>query len=85
LLKNAHLRRWAPTTTLRRTGLYDSLLGISGALYLSVFEQPASRTFSESCYFFILRNASMKGSNPPSITLSRLPTSTLVRWSLTSL
>jgi hypothetical protein len=29
---------------LRRTGMYVSLLGISGALYLSVFEQPESRT-----------------------------------------
>jgi hypothetical protein len=28
---------------LRRTGLYASLLGISGALYLNVFEQPVSR------------------------------------------
>ena len=31
--------------SLRRTGLYDSLLGISGALYLDVFELPASRVF----------------------------------------
>jgi hypothetical protein len=30
---------------LRRTGLYVSLLGISVALYLSVFEQPANRVF----------------------------------------
>jgi len=28
--------------------MYVSLLGISGVLYLSVFEQPASRAFSES-------------------------------------
>ena len=33
-------RRCVPQQTLR-----DSLLGISGALYLSVFEQPASRVF----------------------------------------
>jgi hypothetical protein len=30
---------------LRRTFLYVSLLGISGALYLSIFQQPASRVF----------------------------------------
>jgi hypothetical protein len=30
---------------LRRTSMYASLLGISGALYLSVFEQPAIRVF----------------------------------------
>jgi hypothetical protein len=43
LLKNAHLLRCLHPSSLRRTGLYDSLLGISGALYLSVFEQPASK------------------------------------------
>jgi len=32
LLKNAHLRR---------TSMYASLFGISGALHLSIFEQPA--------------------------------------------
>ena len=42
-LKNAHLRRCPHPSSLRRTGLYDSLLGISGALYLRVFEQPARR------------------------------------------
>jgi hypothetical protein len=36
---------------LRRTGLYDSLLGISGALYPSVFEQPASRVFFNGSVF----------------------------------
>ena len=40
LLKNAHLRRCPRPSSLRRTGMYDSLLGVSGALYLSVFEQP---------------------------------------------
>ena len=43
LLKNAHLWRCPHPSSLRRTGLYVSLLGISGALYLSVFEQPANR------------------------------------------
>jgi hypothetical protein len=32
-------------SSLRRTGLYVSLLGISVALYLSVFEQPARVKF----------------------------------------
>jgi hypothetical protein len=32
-------------SSLRRTGLYVSLLRISGGLYLSVFEQPVSRVF----------------------------------------
>jgi hypothetical protein len=46
LLKNAHLRRCPYPSSLRRTGLYDSVLGVSGALYLHVFEQTASRAFS---------------------------------------
>jgi hypothetical protein len=45
LLKNAHLRRCPHPSLLRRTGLYDSLLGISGALYLDVFEPPVRRVF----------------------------------------
>ena len=35
---------------MRRTGLYVSLLGISGALYLSVFEQPEGMTFFDILY-----------------------------------
>jgi hypothetical protein len=45
LLKNAHLLRCPHPSSLRRTGLYVSLLGISDALYLSVFEQPVSMEF----------------------------------------
>ena len=48
LLKNAHLLRCPHPSSLRRTGLYVSLLGISCALYLIVFEQPASMVFLES-------------------------------------
>jgi len=58
LLKNAHLpfdrlmalsnvegQRCPHPSSLQRTGLYVSFLGISGALYLTVFEQPASKVF----------------------------------------
>jgi hypothetical protein len=45
LLKNAHLLRCPYPSLLRRTSMYVSLLAISGALYLSVFEQPANRVF----------------------------------------
>src|SRR3989304_239033 len=41
LLKNAHLRRCPRPSSLRRTELYASLLGISGALHLGIFQQPA--------------------------------------------
>src|SRR4030042_461108 len=40
-MKNANLRRYPRSSSLRRTGLYVSLLGISGALHLDVFDQPA--------------------------------------------
>jgi hypothetical protein len=40
LLKNAHLRRCPCLSSLRCTGMYDSLLGTSGALHLDIFEQP---------------------------------------------
>jgi hypothetical protein len=58
LLKNAHLpsdrlmalsnvegRRCPHPSSPRGTGLYVSLLGISGAFYPGVFEQPAIRAF----------------------------------------
>jgi len=41
LLKNAHLRRYPHSSSLRRTLMYASLFGISGALHLDVFDQPA--------------------------------------------
>jgi hypothetical protein len=40
LLKNAHLRRSPHLSSLRRTSKYASLLRISGALHLGIFEQP---------------------------------------------
>jgi len=45
LLKNAHLRRYPHSSSLRRTSMYASLLGISDALPLSVFDQPAKQVF----------------------------------------
>jgi hypothetical protein len=39
-LKNAHLRRCPHPSSLRRTVKYASLLRISGASHLSIFEQP---------------------------------------------
>jgi hypothetical protein len=44
-LKNAHLRRSAHSSSLRRTAMYASFLGISEALDLDVFEQPVSSDF----------------------------------------
>src|SRR5512146_2139923 len=46
LLKNARLRRFPHPSSLRRTSKYASLLRISGALQLGIFEQPAKNDFS---------------------------------------
>jgi hypothetical protein len=40
LLKNAHLRRSPRPSSLQRTSEYASLLRISGALHLDIFDQP---------------------------------------------
>ena len=40
LLKNAHLRRFPHPSSLQRTSQYASLLRVSGALHLDIFEQP---------------------------------------------
>jgi hypothetical protein len=52
LLKNDHLRRFpclrAGPLSLRRTAKYASLLRISGALHLVLFEQPAKNDFPSS-------------------------------------
>ena len=45
LLKNAHLLRYPHSSSLRRTSVYGSLFGISGALHLHVFEQPEEHVF----------------------------------------
>jgi hypothetical protein len=45
LLKNTHLRRCLHPSSLRRTSKYASLLRISGALHLGIFEQPVENDF----------------------------------------
>jgi hypothetical protein len=45
LLKKAHLLRCPHSSSLRRTSKYASLLSISGALHLGIFEQPAKNDF----------------------------------------
>ena len=46
LMKNAHLRRFPHPSSLRRTMKYASLLRISGALHLGIFDQPERANFS---------------------------------------
>jgi hypothetical protein len=45
LLKNAHLCRCTHPSSLRRTPKYASLLRISGALHVGIFEQPEENDF----------------------------------------
>jgi hypothetical protein len=48
LLKNGHLLRFPHPSSLQRTGKYASLLMISGALHLALFEQPEKDDFFDS-------------------------------------
>jgi len=48
LLKNGHLRRSPDPSSLRRTAKYASFLRISGALHLTIFEQPEKDDFFDS-------------------------------------
>jgi hypothetical protein len=40
LSENAHLLRYSHPSSLRRTSMYASFLGISKALHLDIFHQP---------------------------------------------
>jgi hypothetical protein len=46
-MKNAHLRRYPHSASLRRTYMYASFCEISGALHLDVFDQPAEQVFPQ--------------------------------------
>jgi hypothetical protein len=52
LLKNGHLLRFPHPSSLRRTAKYASLLRISGALHLALFEQPGKDDFFGSLLEF---------------------------------
>jgi hypothetical protein len=48
MLKNAHLLRSPRPSSLQRTYKYASLLRISGALHLGIFEHPGKNYFFSS-------------------------------------
>jgi hypothetical protein len=48
LLKKGHLLRFPHPSSLQRTAKYASLLRISGALHLALFEQPEKDDFFSS-------------------------------------
>jgi hypothetical protein len=55
LSENAHLLRYPHPSSLRRTSLYASFLGISEALSLDIFHQPLKRRLFHSVvdYLFV--------------------------------
>jgi hypothetical protein len=59
LLKNGYLLRFPHPSSLQRTAKYASLLGISGALHLALFEQSGKDDF-----FSILLEACFQTSMP---------------------
>src|SRR5512139_3159452 len=82
LLKNGHLLRFPHPSSLQRTAKYASLLRISGALHLALFEQPGKDDFSRALLEDLCRRRSSrsqtsknilptgKGSSPHSRTSS---------------
>ena len=48
LSENTHLRRYPHPSSLRRTSMYASFLGISEALHLSIFRQPPKIRYFDS-------------------------------------
>ena len=59
LLKNAHLRCYPHPSSLRRTSKYTSLLRISGALHLGIFEQSEKNDFFSK--LLEIKTSSLKG------------------------
>jgi hypothetical protein len=47
MLKNAHLLRYPRPSSLQRTSKYASLLRISGALQLGIFEHPGKKPLAQ--------------------------------------
>ena len=45
MLNNAHLLCYPRPSSLRRTSMYASFLGISGALHLGIFQHPVEQVF----------------------------------------
>jgi hypothetical protein len=76
LLKNGHLLRFPHPSSLRRTAKYASLLRISGALHLTLFEQPEKGDLFSGLLIFdlpslILRYSAIR--NPHSAICLSLP------------
>jgi hypothetical protein len=51
LSENAHLLRYPHPSSLRRTCMYASFLGISEALHVDIFHQPLKNLFFDSLVY----------------------------------
>ena len=51
LSENAHLLRYLYPSSLRRTSIYASFLGISEALHLDIFHQPLRSRFFDNLQY----------------------------------
>jgi hypothetical protein len=54
LSENAHLLRYPHPSSLRRTSLYASFLGISEALHMDIFHQPHKSRLFDALKVFLL-------------------------------
>jgi hypothetical protein len=63
-LKNGHLRRSPHPSSLQRTFKYASLLRISGALHLGIFDQPEKLSFSTGSLILMFMKYQKAGLDP---------------------
>ena len=64
-MKNAHLRRSPHPSSLQRTFKYASLLSISGALHLGIFDQPQEMSVSTGSQTVDRRPQALNARNGP--------------------
>ncbi len=60
LSENAHLLRYPYPSSLRRTYIYASFLGISKALHLDIFRQPLRSWFFDSLNDFFTKTTDQR-------------------------
>jgi len=63
LSENAHLLRYPHPSSLRRTSMYASFLGILEALQLDIFHQPLRCWFLDTLYSYLAMGVSFQGRN----------------------
>ena len=72
LLKNAHLLRFAHPSSLRRTYMYASFLGISQALHLDIFPQPVKDVLQQADTVKVIGNGVLAEAAGSRVVFSQL-------------